>query len=104
MHEETEKEFEKLIPKNVDILHEIKTDRIFCSRQAIVNFISTHFIDKRILKEELEKMKIKEGKHSRHNIDDSYCYTCSDIMEDEGASIRDYKYNQALQNIKDKLL
>ena len=30
-----------LIPKEVDILHEIKSDRIFCSRQAVVNFIRT---------------------------------------------------------------
>lgn len=32
-------ELSRLIPKDVDILHEIKSDRIFCSRASLVNFI-----------------------------------------------------------------
>jgi hypothetical protein len=34
------KQLDRLIPKDVDILHEIATDRIFCSRQSIVNWLS----------------------------------------------------------------
>jgi len=32
-------EFARLIPKEIDILHEIKSDRVFCSRASVVNFI-----------------------------------------------------------------
>lgn len=40
-NQELLQEFDRLIPQDVDILHEIATDRVLCSRQAIVNFLDT---------------------------------------------------------------
>lgn len=33
-------DFEELISEDIDILHEIKSNKVLCSRQAIVNFIT----------------------------------------------------------------
>lgn len=48
-----QEEFDKLIPEDTDILHDLVSDKILCSRQAIVNFIS-----ELLLREREEAFKI----------------------------------------------
>ena len=57
--------FSRIIPKNVDILHEIKSDRIFCSRQAIVNFFSAEIAK---AKDEAKK-EILSGGRMKHYLE-----------------------------------
>jgi hypothetical protein len=74
--EEWEKEFAKLIPETVDILHEIKSDRIFCSREAVVRFIHHQLQKAREGERKIIKLRIdydrRKGIPAEETVNDIY--------------------------------
>ena len=87
MHKETEEEFDNTVGNFNLNDTAIFGNKTYSARGILKQFISTHFIDKRTLKEALEGMEVKlEGNYN---------------------SVEKYEadtFNQALQDIKDKLL
>jgi len=92
MHEETEKEFDKKLNTYFEDFPPVSVSEVeymYRFKLMAKSFVTTHFIDKRTLKEELEKIMKKEAQIP--------------IPQIRGDSYR-MGYNQALQYIKDKLL
>ena len=95
MNEKTKKEFNKLFRIDTDYSVHVREGAWIPinakAEEPIMDFISAYFIDRRTLEEELGKME-KKNAHKGASLPmskDSYC--------------KYHGYNQALQNIKEKL-